>query len=197
MKKEREVQKKRIIIGISGATGILLAERVLEFLKKSGEWEIHLIITRSAERTIELEYASGIDKLRSLADVVCGADDIANSVSSGSFCTEGMIVVPCSMKTLAGIASGYSDNLLLRAADVTLKEHRKLLLAVRESPLSTIHLRNMYELSRMGCLIVPPMLSYYNNPRSVEDMTDYAASRILKAFGIETEMYHWKTPETK
>lgn len=192
----RVESKKRVIVGVSGATGSCLAAAVLRGLKEAGDWEIHLIVTDAAKRTIELEYEPGLKELESFSDVVCDPYDLANGVASGSFKAEGMIVVPCSMKTLAGIASGYSNNLLLRAADVTLKERRRLVLAPRESPISTIHCRNMLELSQMGCILVPPMLSYYNKPTTVQEMTDHVAYRILDAFGVPTDaMRRWETPK--
>lgn len=190
------MERKRIIVGVSGATGICIAASVLRGLREAGDWQVHLIVTEAARRTIELEYEPGLKALEELADVVCDPGDLANSVSSGSFRVEGMIVVPCSMKTMAGIVSGYSHNLLLRAADVTLKERRRLVLVPRESPLSTVHCRNMLELSQMGCILIPPMLSYYHHPATLQDVTDHVAWRILDAFGIDTgKMRRWKTPE--
>lgn len=189
------METKRVIVGISGATGSCLAAAVLRGLREVGGWQVHLIVTEAAKRTIELEYEPGLAAIEALADVVCDPHDLANGVSSGSFRTEGMIVVPCSMKTLAGIASGYSDNLLLRAADVTLKERRKLLLAVRETPFNTIHCRNMLELSQMGCILCPPMLTYYNCPATLEEMTNHAAWRMLDVFGVDTgRLRRWQTP---
>lgn len=176
----------RIIVGVSGATGMPLALALLEQLKQQSNIETHLVYTKGAKLTYEQEMKGGISELESLADVVHDNDNIGASIASGSFKTEGMIVVPCSMKTVAGIHSGYSDNLLLRAADVVLKERRKLVLVARECPLSTIHLRNMYELSQMGVVILPPMLSYYQQPESVADCTNHVVGKILDQFGIET-----------
>lgn len=177
--------KERLIVGVSGASGAPLAVEVLRVLKNS-QYESHLILTHGAELTIPDETGLSIDAFKALADVVYGNDSIGAGPASGSFRTAGMLIVPCSMKTVAGIHSGYSDNLLLRAADVTLKERRKLVLVARESSLSTIHLRNLYELSQMGVVILPPMPNYYCKPVSVEDMTRQIAGRILDQFGVET-----------
>lgn len=143
---------------------------------------------------LEQETDTSPEELRALAAVCHDSSDIGAAPASGSFKTMGMIVVPCSMKTAAGIASGYSDNLLLRAADVTLKERRKLVLAAREAPLSTIHLRNLYEMSKLGAVILPPVLTYYNHPQSVADCTRYTAVRILAQFDLETDGYQWEGP---
>ena len=133
-----------------------------------------------------------LEQLKSLASICHDNASIGSSIASGSFHTMGMVIVPCSMKSVAGIVSGYSDNLLLRAADVCLKERRKLVLVARESPLSTVHLRNLYEASNLGAVIVPPMLTYYNHPVSVEEMTRRCASRILSQFGLDREKYEWE-----
>ena len=178
------MMKKRIIVGVSGASGAPLAIEVFRALRAAG-CESHLIMTRGAELTLAQETDCSIKEFRALADFVYDLNALGDAPASGSFHTDGMIVVPCSMKTLAGIHSGYCDNLLLRAADVTIKEGRKLLLVPRESPLSPIHLRNMQELSALGVIIQPPMLNYYSRPTSVEDMTQQAALRILDRFGID------------
>lgn len=183
--------KKRLLIGMSGASGAPLTVELLRQLQKIDTVETHLIMTRGAEMTLRQETDLTPGQLRELADVYYENDSIGAGPASGSFETEGMMIVPCSMKTVAGIVSGYSDNLLLRAADVTLKENRKLVLAARESPLSTIHLRNLYELSRMGAVIIPPMMTYYHRPQSVEECTALAVQRILRQFGIVEEYYEW------
>lgn len=179
--------KQRIIVGISGASGIPIAQEVLRQLKNMPEIETHLVYTKGAEMTIPMETGSSVEEICNLADVVHDNGNIGAGPASGTFRTMGMIVVPCSMKTLAGIVSGYSDNLLLRAADVTLKERRKLVLVTRECPLGTIHLRNMYEASQLGAVILPPVLSYYNHPVSLEDCTRHIAGKILDQFGLEPE----------
>lgn len=184
--------KRRIIVGISGASGIPIAAEVLRQLKKIPDIETHLMYTRGAEMTIPLETELTMEDVRGLADVVYENSNIGAGPASGTFRTMGMVVVPCSMKTLAGIVSGYSDNLLLRAADVTLKERRKLVLVTRECPLGTLHLRNMYEASQLGAVILPPVLSYYNHPDSLEDCTRHIAGKILDQFELESEgMKRW------
>lgn len=184
---------KRLIIGMSGASGVPLTVELLRRLhSRCPELETHLIVTRGGEMTLAQETDISLAELKSLATVCHSNSNIGAAPASGSFRTMGMIVVPCSMKTTAGIASGYSDNLLLRAADVTLKERRKLVLVARECPLSTIHLRNLYELSQMGAVILPPMLSYYSRPTSVEDCTRHTVNRILAQFDLEEDGYQWE-----
>ena len=177
---------ERLIVGISGASGAPIAVELLRRLRKNHpEIETHLVITRGGAMTLAQETDTTLDELRSLVCVCHENDAIGASIASGSFKTKGMVVAPCSMKTTAGIVSGYSDNLLLRAADACLKEGRKLVLCARESPLSTIHLRNLYELSRMGAVILPPMLTYYQQPEQVEDMTRHIVGRLLDQFGLD------------
>lgn len=184
---------KRLIVGMSGASGAPLAVRLLQSLKENHpEVESHLMITKGAEMTLLQETQISKKELERLASVCHSNGNIGAVPASGSFCAMGMVVVPCSMKTVAGIASGYSDNLLLRAADVTLKERRKLVLVARESPFNTIHLRNLTELSQMGAVILPPMLTYYNRPQSVEECTEQVVNRILAQFGLETEYKEWE-----
>lgn len=186
----------RLIIGVSGASGAPIAVELLRQLRENHpEVETHLIVSRGAELTLWQECGMELDELKALASVFHESDAIGAPIASGSFLTMGMVVVPCSMKTVAGIVSGYSDNLLLRAADVCLKERRKLVLCARESPLSTIHLRNLYELSRLGAVILPPMLTYYNHPGSVDEMTRYTARRILSQFGLGGDRYQWEGME--
>ena len=187
--------KKRLIIGVSGASGAPLAVALLKALRET-EVETHLIVTRGGEMTLQQECGMTLPELQALADVCYDNDNIGAAVASGSFRTMGMIVVPCSMKTVAGIHSGYSDNLLLRAADVCLKERRKLLLVARECPLSTLHLRNMYELSQMGAMILPPVLSYYNHPQSIEDATNHIVGKILDQFELDApDFRRWEGME--
>ena len=184
--------KRRIIVGISGASGIPVAVEVLRQLKNMSDIETHLVYTESAERTITFETELSLMQIRGLADIVYDNSNIGAGPASGTFRTLGMVVVTCSMKTLAGIVSGYSDNLLLRAADVTLKERRRLVLVTRECPFGTLHLRNMYEASQLGAVILPPVLSYYNNPGSIEDCTRHIAGKILDQFDLEPEgMKRW------
>lgn len=181
------MEKKRIILGVSGASGAPLAERLLRELQGHPEIETHLVVTSGGERTIEEECAVSAEDFKSLADVVYDNRDIGAAIASGSFVSAGMIVLPCSMKTVAGIAHGYSDNLLLRAADVTIKEQRRLVLAAREAPLSKIHLDNLsYLASVPGVFILPPVLSYYHHPRTLEEMEEQLVGRILSMFSVET-----------
>ena len=189
------MDKKRLIIGMSGASGAPLTVGVLNRLRERPEIETHLVVTRGAEMTLRSESDVSVETLRSYASVYHPIDEIGDSIASGSFRTMGMIVVPCSMKTAAGIHSGYSDNLLLWAADVCLKERRKLVLVARESPLSTLHLRNLYELSQMGAVILPPMLTYYQRPSSLEDCTRHMVQRILSQFDLDDTAYEWRGME--
>ncbi|MDY3918225.1 MAG: UbiX family flavin prenyltransferase [Candidatus Limivivens sp.] len=184
--------KKRLVVGMSGASGAPIAVELLRQLHKIEEVETHLIVTRGAQLTLEQETGLTLGEVRELADVCYENDSIGAGPASGSFRTEGMIIVPCSMKTVAGIVSGYSENLLLRAADVTLKERRKLVLVARESPFSTIHLRNLYELSRMGAVIMPPMLTYYQKPKSLEECTRFLVQRLLRQFELGEDVYEWE-----
>lgn len=186
------MNKKRIVVGISGASGVPIAVEVLKGLKAAGA-ESHLVVSRGGENVMRQETGQEPEEIKALADVVYEAEDLGAAIASGSYPTDGMIVVPCSMKTLAGIHSGYSENLILRAADVTLKERRKLVLVIRESPLSAIHLRNAYELSMMGAIILPPLVCYYHSFKEMEELTRYLGGRILDQFGIFSEAYvRWK-----
>ena len=178
-------RRKRLVVGISGASGVILGIELLKYLQGNSEWETHLVVSRGAEETILLETEYNLTEVSGLAYKTYGFAEIGSSIASGTFKTEGMVIVPCSMKTAAGIACGYSDNLLLRAADVTLKEARKLILVARECPLSTIHLKNLLSLSELGATIMPPMLAYYNKPQSIEDLNRHIVGKILDKFGIE------------
>ncbi|AJP06002.1 phenolic acid decarboxylase subunit B [Streptomyces cyaneogriseus subsp. noncyanogenus] len=169
----------RLIVGMTGATGAIFAVRLLERLAGLPEVETHLVMSRWARATAELETGRTLREISALADVVHPAGDQGATISSGSFRTDAMVVVPCSMKTLAGIRAGYAEDLVGRAADVTLKERRPLVLVPRETPLSEIHLENMLALARMGVRIVPPMPAFYNHPRSVDDIVDHITARIL------------------
>ena len=166
-----------------------IAYEVLRRLQEEPDWSSSLVVSYGAETTIDLECDFTLDDLIAMADEYYENTNIGASIASGTFPTEGMIVVPCSMKTLAGIAAGYSDTLLLRAADVTIKERRKLTLVARETPLNSIHLRNMLELSRMGVIIMPPMQTYYNRPKTARDMADHMAGKILDVYGISYDRF--------
>jgi polyprenyl P-hydroxybenzoate/phenylacrylic acid decarboxylase-like protein len=184
---------KRLVIGMSGASGAPLTVALLRRLHETHpEVETHLVVTRGGEMTLQQECGLTPADLKAFCTILHENVEIGASIASGSFAAMGMIVVPCSMKTVAGIVSGYSDNLLLRAADVTIKEGRKLVLVARESPLSTIHLRNMYEASRLGAVIIPPMLTYYHHPTSVADCTDHVVHRVLAQFGLDEGGYQWE-----
>ncbi len=176
---------KRLVVGISGASGAEIGIQLLQAMQHLPEWETHLVISEGARRTIALETAYSVEQVKALATRCHPLDDVGAGIASGTFKTEGMVVVPCSMKTVAGIAHGYSQNLLLRAADVVIKERRKLVLVARESPLSTIHLKNMLLLANAGIVILPPMLTYYQRPATIQDMTTHIVGKILDAFGIE------------
>lgn len=182
--------KRRIVVGVSGASGAPLARRLLEELRAFLDVEVHLVISSGGERTIEEECGISTGEFKMLADVIHDNRDIGASIASGTFPAEGMIILPCSMKTLAGIAHGYSDNLLLRAADVCMKEQRKLVLVPRETPMSRIHLENLAFLSSVpGVCILPPVLSYYHHPRTLEDMERQIVGKILEKFEIKTENF--------
>ncbi len=181
----------RLIVGITGATGAIYGVRLLERLREVGA-ETHLVISRWGARTLIHETAWSRERVESLATASYAPADMGAVISSGSFRTDGMVIAPCSAKTLAAIAHGFGDNLIHRAADVVLKERRKLVLAVREAPLSDIHLENMLKLSRMGAVILPPMPAFYNHPRTIDDVVDHTVARILDQFGIEvTEAMRW------
>ena len=174
---------KRLVVGMTGTTGVVLGIRLLEALKEAAV-ESHLVISKWAQRTIEHETDYTVDQVCALASVTHGPGNMGATISSGSFATDGMVVVPCSMRTLAAIANGNGEHLVHRAADVILKERRRLVLVVREMPLSEIHLENMLKLARMGVTIMPPMLAFYNHPQSVKEIVDHIVARVLDQLGI-------------
>ena len=181
---------KRIIVGATGASGMPVLIKCLELIREAEGYESWLVMSSSAKTTIEHETTMTVSQVEALADHVLRLEEIGAAPASGSFRTAGMLVVPCSMKTLAGIHAGYSDNLILRAADVTIKEQRPLVLAVRETPLSPIHLRNMQELSMIpGVRIIPPMMTFYHMPESIDEMVYHVAAKLLEPFGIEAREY--------
>lgn len=185
---------RRIIIGISGASGALLGVEMLKAIKRLPSVESHLIISDNSVLTLEQETHMKADDVKALADRVYDLYDMAADISSGSFKTDGMIIIPCSMKTLAGVANGFSDNLLLRAADVVLKEGRKLVVVPREAPFSRIHLRNMMTLSECGAVIIPPVMTFYSGQETAEEMAAYLTGKILDQFGIDYDGYkRWGT----
>ena len=174
----------RLIVGISGATGVIYGIRLLERLRESGV-ETHLVISRWGGRTMLHETTYSREQVEALAHVTYAPGDMGAAISSGSFQTAGMIIAPCSAKTLAAIAHGYGDSLIHRAADVVLKERRKLVMSVREAPLSDIHLENMLKLSRMGAVMLPPLPAFYHKPESIADIVDHTVTRMLDQFGID------------
>lgn len=173
-----------LVIGSTGATGIIYTVRILEKLKDIEGVNTHLIISDWATANLSIETPYDIDYLKSLATYTYDYHDLSAKVSSGSFLVDGMIILPCSMKTLSAISNGYSDNLITRAADVTLKEGRKLVICPRETPLSPIHLENMLKLSRLGVSIMPPMPGFYSNPKTLDDIIDHHVMRVLDQFRI-------------
>jgi len=176
---------QRLIIGISGASGAIYGVRLLEVLKPLAEVETHLVLSQAARQTLSLETQYSLREVQALADVVHDSRDIAASISSGSFKTAGMVILPCSIKTLSGIVNSYSDGLLTRAADVVLKERRTLVLAVRETPLHLGHLRLMTQAAELGAIVMPPVPAFYHQPQSLQDIIDQTVNRVLDQFDIE------------
>ena len=174
---------RRLIVGISGASGVVMGVRMLELLRDAGV-ETHLVVSRGAQITLAHETSLKLRDVQSLAGTHYKQDDIAAAISSGSFRTDGMIVVPCSMRTLAEVATGTTSSLLTRAADVVLKERRRLLLMVRETPLHLGHLRNMTSVTEMGAIVYPPVPAFYSKPQTIEELIDHSLGRALDLFGI-------------
>ena len=191
--KTPEDRRPRIIVGVSGASGTVYAQRFLQRIAESGAVETHLVVTQNAKAVIAHELGPKTD-LSSLAFQSYAPDDLMAPICSGSFATEGMIILPCSMKTLAGLASGYADNLLLRAADVTMKEKRHLLIVPRETPLSPVHLENLTKLASWGVHIFPACPGFYHHPKSLDDLIDQFVFRLLDALGLETPLKRWGEP---
>jgi flavin prenyltransferase len=180
----RAAAPRRLIIAITGATGAIYGVRLLETLRKLGGVESHLLISSAGWLNIQHELQLSKSDLHALADVVHSVRDVGASIASGSFATDGMIVAPCSMKTLASVAHGLADNLIARAADVTLKERRRLVLMVRETPFNLAHLRNMTAVTEMGGVIFPPLPAFYNQPTSIDEMIDHTVLRVLDLFAL-------------
>ena len=180
--------KKRIVIGISGASGVTYGVRILELLRETN-FETHLIISKAGRLNIEIETDYHPDTVEAMADFVYDHKDMAASLSSGSFLTKGMVVVPCTIKSLSGIANSYNENLLVRAADVTLKEKRKLVLVVRETPLHVGHLRLMTLAAEMGAHLLPPVPSFYHQPKTLEDIIDQTIGKVFDYMGIEHDLF--------
>lgn len=189
---------KRIIVGISGASGVIYGIRTLEVLRAIGGYELHLVMSRFAKVNIEIETDFTPKYVEGLADVVHNGSNQAASISSGSFKTEGMIVAPCSMRTLSAIAHSMADNLVTRAADVVLKERRRLVLMPREAPLHVGHCKLMYEAAQLGAIIAPPMPAFYNRPQTVDDIINHSVGRALDLFDIDTKlMTRWEGPQPR
>jgi flavin prenyltransferase len=188
---------KRIIVGISGATGAIYGIRLLQILRSVTALETHLVLSPAARRTILLETAYSVEEVEAMATCAHRSSDIAASISSGSFRSSGMIVAPCSMKTVSGIATSYSDNLLLRAADVMLKDRRPLVLLVRETPMHLGHLRLLVKVAEMGGIVMPPVPAFYHRPTSLQDVVDHTLNRALDLLGVELEQdlfERWQGP---
>jgi 4-hydroxy-3-polyprenylbenzoate decarboxylase len=188
------------VVGISGASGVIYGIRLLEVLKEVPEVETHLVMSPAARQTIVLETDYQVKNVEALADQVYRFNDIAASISSGSFKTTGMVVIPCSMKTLAGIVLSFSDNLLLRAADVTLKERRRLVLVPRETPLHLGHLRLLVQATEMGAIVMPPVPAFYHRPKTLDDVINQTVNRTLDLFDIELPQdlfQRWAGPDNR
>lgn len=182
------MEKRRIIVGMSGASGAILGIRLLQELRKE-DMETHLILSHWAKKTIELETDCTAEEVCRLADHVHSVENMAACISSGSFQTDGMVLVPCSMKTLAAVANGFSYNLIARAADVTLKERRPLVIVPRETPLSSIHLRNMLSLSNDGAILLPPCIGFYTRPNDLNQAVDHIVGKILDELHVAHQLY--------
>ena len=190
-----DIGQKKLIVGISGASGVIYGIRLLETLQSMSGIETHLVVSNGAKINIAVETDRRIKDVEALADVVHNDKNLAASISSGSFQTDGMIIVPCSMKTLSGVVNSYADSLIVRAADVVLKERRRLVLVPRESPLHAGHTRLLHEAALMGAIVCPPMPAFYIDPQTVDDIVDHTVGRILDLFGIETGLVRrWQGP---
>ena len=178
--------KKRLIVGITGATGAIYGLALLRALKQTPGWESHLVLTDAGVLNVWHEHKMKRKAVEALADFAYHPKDIAATIASGSFVTEGMVIAPCSMKTLAGVAHAYADDLVSRAADVILKDRRRLVLVPRETPLNLAHLRNMVAVTEMGGIIMPPMPAFYARPKTLDDLVAHTVGRILDLFGVRT-----------
>jgi len=186
----------RIIIGVTGASGSIYGWRLLEKLRSVAEMEIHLVLSRSGERTAFLEMGKTAADFRALADTTYPIEDIGCRLASGSFATEGMVIAPCSIHTMSAIAAGISNNLMVRAADVTLKERRRLILMVRESPLHLGHLRSMTALAEMGAILAPPVPGFYHRPQTVGELVDHSVDRVMDLMGVPSaDAKRWDGPK--
>jgi 4-hydroxy-3-polyprenylbenzoate decarboxylase len=187
-----------LIVGISGATGPIYGIRILEVLAKIKDIETHLVMTRAAKMTIQVETPHSVKEVEALADFVHDINNVGASISSGSFRTEGMVIAPCSMKSMGGIAHSVGGDLLVRAADVILKERKKLVLVARETPLHLGHLESMASLTRMGAVIFPPVPAFYHRPKTLDDVINQTVTRILDQFGIDVTLFErWSDEQLK
>ena len=193
--------KKRLIVAVTGATGSIYGMRILQQLRALGEWESHLIVSDAGVLNAWQEYGLTRQDLDKLADVVHNPRDVGAAIASGSFITHGMVIAPCSMKTLAGVAHAFSDNLITRAADVILKERRRLVLLVREAPLNLAHLRNMVQVTEMGGVIFPPVPAFYSKVKTIDALVNHTVGRVLDQFDIHQDnIARWqgmRVPATK
>jgi 4-hydroxy-3-polyprenylbenzoate decarboxylase len=190
------MKKRKIIIGISGASGTIYGVRLLETLQNYSEIETHLVISDIAKEIIKHEDGRDPEKVLALADIVHPIKNLGAAISSGSFLTEGMIIAPCSIKSLSGIANSYNDNLLVRAADVCLKERRKVIIVLRETPLHLGHLELMTRVTQYGATLLPPMPSFYHKPKTIDDIINQTVGKVLDNFGIEHNLFtRWKSEE--
>ena len=185
--------KKAIVVGITGASGVIYGIRFLEILQQYPDLESHLILSKAAEKNISLETEYAVEKVKELADQVHDPFNLAAGPASGSFITEAMVVIPCTIKTLSGIAFSNNENLIIRAADVTLKENRKLILVPRETPLHKGHLQLLLQCADIGCTIIPPIPAFYHRPQSIADIIDHTLGKILDQLKIKHDLFkRWK-----
>ncbi|MBS1887649.1 MAG: UbiX family flavin prenyltransferase [Actinobacteria bacterium] len=188
-------ERRRVIVGISGASGPHYGVRLVEVLREQTEVEVHLILSRGARATIAYELERDPDEIAALADVVHDEGNLAASIASGTFVTAGMVIAPCSVKTLSGVANSFNDNLIVRAADVCLKERRPLVLVVRETPLHLGHLRLMEQVTAAGGVVLPPVPGFYHRPATIEDLVDHTVTKVLDQLGIHLDLIRrWEGP---
>jgi 4-hydroxy-3-polyprenylbenzoate decarboxylase len=182
--------KRKLIVGVSGATGAIYGVRILDILSKVDDVETHLVLTKAGKMTIQVETPYSVKDVEAMADVVHDINNVGASISSGSFRTAGMVIAPCSMKSMSGIAHSLGGDLLVRAADVVLKERKKLVLVARETPLHLGHLEAMVALTRMGAIIFPPVPAFYHRPKTLDDVINQTVTRILDQFDIDVKLFH-------
>lgn len=188
----------RLIIGISGASGVIYGIRLLQVLAARRDVETHLVISEAGETNIRYETDLSLENIRSLANFCYAIDDTGACLASGSFRRDGMVVIPCSVKTMSALANSYNENLLIRAGDVTMKERQRLVLVVRETPLHLGHIRNMERLTEMGAIIFPPVPAFYHRPQTIQDIIDHSVGKVLDIFGIEHNLFQrWSGLESQ